>query len=66
MRRISGEKIMRKVYRAFATGAGGVSVGVVLNPIMEFAPRDLVQYSALGDGSFRVWRVKDKKHARVR
>lgn len=59
MKRMKGERVMGKRYRVGATGANNCSKLVVLHPDIPIAVGDKIQYSDLGDGTFRMWKAND-------
>lgn len=65
-RRIPGERPLRKAYLVMPVGQGGCSKAAVLHPDMDFKVGELVQYSDLGDGTYRVFKIRDKAHMRMR
>ncbi len=59
MKRMKGERVMGKRYVVGRAGAGGVSKVVCLHPDIPIAVGEKVQFSDLGDGSFRLWKAND-------
>ena len=59
MRRLKGERVMGKRYVVGPAGAGGCSKVVVLHPDIHIVPGDKVQFSDLGDGTYRLWKSND-------
>jgi hypothetical protein len=57
MRRMKGERVMGKRYKVGPAGHGGCSKVVVLHPDIPIAVGERVQFSDLGDGTFRFWKV---------
>ena len=59
MKRMKGERVMGKRYVVGRAGAGGVSKVVCLHPDIPIAVGEKVQFSDLGDGTFRLWKAVD-------
>jgi len=58
--RIDGERRYRRTYRVQAWGNNRASRAVVLPPDVGVGPGDLLAFSRLPDGTWRLWRAQKK------